>query len=156
MVVRYVGNRFIAVGMYGAMISSPDGNTWTKIDSGTPFPITGVAYGNNLYVATAAKTILSSADGVTWTSQEAIYPYSLSGVVYIEGQSTFVVLGAASSGQIAGMLTSSDGTAWAARNPQTTDNLWDCIDVGDRLLAPAGTMGMSSFTGGIISAKVNH
>ena len=41
----------MAVGRGGAILTSPDGVTWTQRTSGTSRDLNGVAYGNGLFVA---------------------------------------------------------------------------------------------------------
>jgi hypothetical protein len=51
----------VAVGWNGAILTSPDGVTWTQRDSGTSNNLSGVAYGNGTFVAVGWHgTILTS------------------------------------------------------------------------------------------------
>ena len=50
---------YVAVGKYGFMMRSLDGNTWTAVSSGVEGELGGVAYGNGVFVAVGGNTILA-------------------------------------------------------------------------------------------------
>lgn len=60
-------------------------------NSGTGARLSGVAYGNGIFVAVGYFTILASSDGVSWTSLASRISYLLHGVAY--GGGTFVAVG---------------------------------------------------------------
>lgn len=68
---------FVAVGVSGTIITSPDGKKWTIQESGTSASLYDVTYGNSTFVAVGraesdvgyASVILTSPDGVTWTER---------------------------------------------------------------------------------------
>uniref|UniRef100_UPI001FE1A936 choice-of-anchor U domain-containing protein n=1 Tax=Thermus islandicus TaxID=540988 RepID=UPI001FE1A936 len=65
--VTYGNGLFVAVGSPGAILTSPDGQSWTARKSGTTNQLNGVTYGNGTFVAVGeGGTILTSTDGVTW------------------------------------------------------------------------------------------
>jgi hypothetical protein len=49
--VAYGNGLFVAVGKWGAILTSPDGETWTEQASPTGNPLFGVTYGNGTFVA---------------------------------------------------------------------------------------------------------
>jgi hypothetical protein len=49
--VTYGNGTFVAVGYPGAILTSPDGVTWTQRASGTVGFLRGVTYGNGTFVA---------------------------------------------------------------------------------------------------------
>ena len=71
--VVYGKGLFVAVGGShdsSAILTSPDGVTWTRRTSPTRDSLNGVAYGNGTFVAVGAKgTILTSTDGASWTQR---------------------------------------------------------------------------------------
>jgi hypothetical protein len=76
----------------GAILTSPDGVSWTVRTSGTSNLLFGVAYGNGLFVAVGMSgTILTSPDGVNWTARTSGTSNSLRGVTY--GNGLFVAVG---------------------------------------------------------------
>jgi hypothetical protein len=115
--VTYGNGTFVAVGYEGAILTSPDGATWTARASGTSDWLSGVTYGNGTFVAVGNYgTILTSPDGVSWTRQTSGTGNSLSGVAY--GDGTFVAVGVVGT-----ILTSPDGVNWTARTSGTSDLL---------------------------------
>jgi BNR repeat domain protein len=104
--VTYGNGTFVAVGVGGTILTSPDGVNWTQRTSGTSNNLFGVAYGNGTFVAVRSNgAILTSPDGVNWTGRTAPTSDRLFGVTY--GNGTFVAVG--SRGTI---LTSPDGVNW--------------------------------------------
>lgn len=74
--VAYGNGLWVAVGDPGVILTSPDGVTWTRRESGFPTRwLVSVAYANGLFVVTGGTPpnserngiILTSPDGVTWT-----------------------------------------------------------------------------------------
>ena len=83
---------FVAVGTSGAVLTSPDGATWTSQTSGTTNNLNGVSYGNGVFMAVGAGgTVLTSPDGINWTSQSPGTSSALDAVCYNNG--AFVAVG---------------------------------------------------------------
>jgi hypothetical protein len=111
------------VGDGGANFTSSDGTTWT-IDRfrAVVSPLTGVAYGNNRFVVVGGKAsafgvVLTSPDGLFWTHQLSVSNVFLSGITFgtnSAGTALFVAVGNAVANNAATILTSPDGTNWAA------------------------------------------
>jgi hypothetical protein len=98
--IAYGNGTFVAVGEDGAILTSPDGTTWTARNSGADIILLGVAYGNGTFVAVGEEgTLLTSPDGITWTARNSGAGTArnsgagsiLLGVTY--GNGTFVVVG---------------------------------------------------------------
>jgi len=108
--VAYGNGMFVGVGSQGAILSSPDGATWTPRTSGTSAGLNGAAFGNGLFVVVGdAGTILTSPDGTSWTAQTSGTGVSLDSAAY--GNGIFVVVSGSSTN-----LTSPDGVNWTVRN----------------------------------------
>jgi len=93
---------YVAVGKYGFMMRSTDGDTWAKVSSGVEDELGGVAYGNGVFVAVGGNTVLVSSDGLTWneyTPPAGFYCYSIT-----FGNGSFVAINSTSSA-----FVSSDG-----------------------------------------------
>ena len=111
---------YVAVGKYGFMMRSTDGNTWTQVSSGVEDDFGGVAYGNGVFVAVGGNTILVSSDGLTWNEQTppaGFYCYSIT-----FGNGNFVAINSTSSA-----FNSSDGINWTERTLPPTSALTDII-----------------------------
>jgi hypothetical protein len=81
------------------------------------YGLTGVAYGNGLYVAVGFKgRIQSSPDGVEWTIRNSGTANSLYGISF-EGELFLAV------GNKGTVLSSTDGISWAAKTSGTTNAL---------------------------------
>jgi hypothetical protein len=68
--VIYANGLFVVGGSEGTILTSPDGEEWTKENSATFRDIVGIAYGNNLFVAIGSwGTIITSPDGRQWAGE---------------------------------------------------------------------------------------
>lgn len=110
--LTYGNGLFVAVGWTGSrrVMTSPDGNTWTVVNSGLTNngAWQSVAFGKGLFVAVAnngTNRVMTSANGTSWTARTA--PAGDWGTIGYGG-GRFVVLGF--SGTTA--LYSSDGINW--------------------------------------------
>jgi uncharacterized membrane protein len=131
--VTYGNSLFVAVGDYGAILTSPDGETWTAQNLGTDNFFNGVTYENGLFVAVGGDgTILTSPDGETWTAQNSGTSESLLEATY--GNGRFVAVGW--SGTI---LTSPDGETWTAQNSPTGYPLFGVTYGNGRFVAVGGS-----------------
>ena len=62
----------IAVGNAGKFITSSDGKSWTKRNSGTKKHLRGAAYGDDKFVMVGnGGTIFTSPDSTTWTKSKS-------------------------------------------------------------------------------------
>ena len=104
----------VAVGDGGTILTSANGTTWTRRNSGVTDWLVAVTYGAGQYLAVGDRgRILSSADGTTWLD----VPHSattarLNNILYAGG--LFVTVGEAGT-----ILTSPDARTWTKRTSNT-------------------------------------
>jgi hypothetical protein len=95
---------------------------WISRNSGNPIQnnFTGIAWGNNLFVAVAGDSTLTSSDGITWTPRISGISEGLNCVTF--GNNLFVAAGQPHpSGGNGAIVTSSDGITWTLRSSGTPD-----------------------------------
>lgn len=101
-------------GWVAYIATSPNGTTWTSINTPKVGGLSGVVFGNNTFVAVGGGgTILTSPTGATWTQRTSGVTKDLLGVTF--GTSGFVAVGGKGA-----MLRSADGVAWADVAPAGT------------------------------------
>jgi hypothetical protein len=130
--VTYGNGLFVAVGGDGAILTSPDGVTWTARTSVTSYSLYSVTYGDGLFVAVGRNgAILTSPDGVNWTQQTSGTSDGLSNVTY--GNGMFVAVGGYGT-----ILTSPDGVNWTARASGTSNILYGVTYGNNTFVAVGG------------------
>lgn len=110
--ISYGNGLFVVLSWSGAIITSPDGETWTlRSTPGIPegHSLTGdsVTFGNGMFVAMISGFAATSPDGITWTlrTMPSVATWSL--VTY--GNGLFIVV------SLEGHTTTSpDGITWTA------------------------------------------
>ena len=132
--VAYGGGRFVAVGNTtdidsggGAVSSSADGVTWSisRIDKASCLYMTGVAYGNNLWVAVGVASgggiLFTSEDSITWVDRtpNIFNTGGITAVIYTG--SKWIINGTAGGQDV--IASSTNGIAWTS------------ISMGDYVLA---------------------
>lgn len=105
----------VAVGDGGTILTSANGTTWTRRNSGVTDWLGAVAYGAGQYLAVGDRgRVLSSADGASWASvSHSATTARLNNVLYAGG--LFVAVGEAGT-----IITSPDARNWTARSSGTT------------------------------------
>ena len=137
--IGYGKNTFVAVGEVGAILTSPNGATWTSTTSGANGPLYGVTFASSTFVAVGyddyagTGAILTSPDGTTWTSMTSGTAAGLYSVAY--GSSTFVAVGYDNSTGTGTILTSPDGAAWTPITSGTTAGLYGVTFSGGAFVA---------------------
>jgi photosystem II stability/assembly factor-like uncharacterized protein len=142
--VAWLGNRYIAVGNNGTVLTSNvDGSSWILQDAGVNFGNTAfnaVATNNAIIVIIGGNgTILSSVDAVTWTEQAKPLNNDLNDITWDGNQ--FIVVGSNDT-----ILTSPDGLTWTSHVPGTSNINFVAVTQWDSGLPPApvlGTVGSS-------------
>jgi len=117
--VAWLGNRYIAVGNSGTIVTSNgDGSSWTLQDAGANVANTALnaVASNNIQIVVVGTngTILNSADGIAWTELPNFLNQDLNDITWDGNQ--FVAVGSNDT-----ILTSPDGTTWTSHVPGTSD-----------------------------------
>jgi hypothetical protein len=147
--VTWNGSQYVAVGMHGTIVTSPDGVSWTdhsltmaNIGNLTLIPdLKAVTWGNDQFVAVGNWIIVTSPDGVTWTSQRASPVINFRDVIWA-GSPLNLFLAAGPGNKIS---TSADGDNWTEQpvglsGNQRVDSLaWN----GSKLVAAGGGLSIS-------------
>ncbi len=130
--VTFGNDKFVAVGMGGLILTSPDGETWTvrnQSKSGENSLLT-VVYGNGTFVAAGVDgTIWTSPDGESWIKNPESLSYAnISEIIYDKG--TFVMVG-----EYGNIWTSTDGNSWTPQSSGTANDLNSVVFGNDIFLA---------------------
>lgn len=125
--VVYGDGQFVAVGEYGKIIISNDGETWETITvDPMDYTLQSVTYANGKYVAAGMRkhtgisnrgAIMTSVNGVEWTVAYTNTTYTLWDVTYGEG--VLVAVGGQSdqsNGNLYICYSTNDGESWTAAN----------------------------------------
>jgi hypothetical protein len=141
-VVR-IGERLIALGGYGRVLTSTDGVAWSHADTGNREDfLFDIAASDSRYVLAGQSYLVSSADSITWDAREWLGATSAcDGVVW-----TGALFVAACTGGV--IRLSPDGVAWEAillgdNSQRITDVAWS----GSVLVAASSTGMMQSSDG---------
>ncbi len=120
---------YFAVGGSGAMITTPDGKTWTLRNSGTTENLLAAASNGAVRIAVGEQgTIVSSPDGVTWTKQQSGTTRHLYSIVW-NGRGFWAV------GEGGTVVSSVDGITWVAKYSGFPQNLRGLVWTGERFIA---------------------
>ncbi len=155
----WTGSQFVVVGNNGAVLTSPDGATWTPqtIPATNSPTLDGVASSGTRLVAVGTQSvsgntqglILTSSDGISWSAVPGTFQATLSAIVWSGSQFVAVgsTLGQPNAQAIA--LTSPDGVAWKNTLISQTglNALYDVAWNGSRFVAVGNTGGATSTDG---------
>jgi hypothetical protein len=122
--VAYGNNIFVAVGEAGAIMTSPDGLSWTLQTSPNLNDWFRIRFLNNMFIAVSTSSgggdsIITSSDGVTWTS----YAFSNGAYDIAYSGGSYVIVGSAT------ISTSTDLITWTQRY-FSLGNSWNSVVYG--------------------------
>jgi len=111
--VTWGAGQFVAVGTGGAIVTSPDGVTWSTQSSGSQEFLVRVAYGSGRFVVVGHNgTVLTSNNGVSWSPSSVATSENLVDVAWVNN--TFIATG---TGGV--IFESATGVSWAPRSSGT-------------------------------------
>lgn len=145
--VQPLNGTVVAVGAQGIILTSSDTQHWTTRSVGSlAASLAGVAVGDNLY-ATAGfgGNIETSADGHTWTPHATPYNIGFDGNNGILnaiafGDDVFVSVGTFITGAGSIVVSSADGSTWAAQQP-AAGTVQSGVAFGNGLFVSVGNFG---------------
>lgn len=148
--VVWTGKNLVAVGKFGAVLTSQDGIDWVRRLSDSAIFLHSIIWnGRELMAAGAASgdsiegnngLIMTSPDGAAWSSRKllpssTLYSVAWSGAQYAVVGARWDALGEAPRGTI---FTSPDGLAWTPRQPDSAGSLYTVAWTGSRWVAAGG------------------
>jgi len=126
--VRYLADRFIAVGDEGVILTSVDGTAWERRVSGTTYFLKGIETdGSKTITAGERSTLFTSTEGTIWRNNE------FSAVDFISvaaGPNRFLALDANGA-----LFYSSDARNWHSSSVRVAASLRKVFWLGDRFVA---------------------
>jgi hypothetical protein len=135
--------RFVDLTQMLAILTSPDGRTWTDRNPGISYPAAvdpglKIAFGNGEYVAVGTDLIATSSDGVAWANKAPPGIGSLEDVAY--GNNRFVAVGCGPEN--CGLILSSlDAATWTPSASGVTTDLSHIV-YGNGQFVVAGEAGV--------------
>jgi hypothetical protein len=143
--IAWSGNRFVAVGSAGKILSSDDGIAWNDHSLPTPFGWGKVIWAGNQFVAFGQRgTIHVSPDGAAWTEHRINAP----GITeVIRTGSSYVAVG-----EFGNIATSADGVDWISRT--IVPSLEAVVATGNGFLAVGEYGNVASSTDGQMWSRV--
>jgi len=141
--VAWLGDRYVAVGNRGTIITSnSDGTLWTDRSSGADNVSLNAVAGNGTVTVCVGTngTILTSSDAIAWTLLPKPLNNDLNDVTW-DG-TAFTVVGSNDT-----ILTSPDGTTWTRHAPGTSDinfvavTQWDAGLPAEPVVVTVGSSG---------------
>lgn len=145
--VRWIPERAEFVAMGDAVVTTPDGETWTPGHRFAPWMVVDYVWnasagvsGEFLAVAEDVTryggAILRSTDLVTWTTVETL-DWLPSGIAW--NGLRYVVVGNYDGTPVGNALTSTDGVTWSRTSTNSTDYLGDVIFANGQFVAVGST-----------------
>lgn len=155
--ITYGNGLFVAVGA-GAMMTSPNGFTWTS-RSCPNRNWYSTTYGNGFFVTVGNNGVLRSSNGFIWTTQTSIANNQWRCVTY--GNGLFVATATYVTGTNTSVMTSLDGITWTISVSGALNNNWPSVTFGnDKFVAVSLTGGtthaMTANYSSIRSVTINN
>jgi uncharacterized delta-60 repeat protein len=132
--VVWTGTQFIAVGSYGAIMTSPDGVVWTPRDSATGRDLYSIGVSGAQFLAAGEDgLILKSTNGTTWTVVRAADSPTLNDVRQLGAIQAVIAASGKTLALGSGGLSSADGSTWLTTLSDTFSGTQTSLIVAGRL-----------------------
>jgi photosystem II stability/assembly factor-like uncharacterized protein len=140
--IAYGNGLYVSVGSYGAVQVSADTVSWAYRPALTNQSFNGIAYGNNVFVATASSKIgadntnciLTSSDTWNWTKKELDTKSNIVGVAFGSGVFCACVTGYNNNH----ILLSQDGKSWSVAAQLDTNSTINALTYGNGMFIAVG------------------
>ena len=143
--IAYGNNTFVAVGVYNAVFTSPDGKAWTKT---TGTGIDDITFGNGIFVGVSRNSLLTSLDGINWKVRASYPGVDYSGTIFSHiafGNGIFAAIGLDNESVPTSdvVYTSPDGISWMKHILNTSESLRGLNDIcyGNNIFLIVGRFG---------------
>jgi len=115
------GGAYVAAGLGGALVTSPDGVTYEERKSSTDRQLNGATFLGGYKLVGDGGTILTSADAITWKSLDSDTTKTTQHLYGIgnNGLTTTVAVGALGT-----IVVSTDGSTWKSAESKTSNDLY--------------------------------
>ncbi len=110
------GTLYVGAGSGGAIVSSPDGLTWSVVNYATSANLNAASFFGTYKLVGDAGTVLTSPDGATWTTQNSGTTKNLYAIA-ANGLNLNVAVGAGGT-----IISSLDGVSWKPATDSATSN----------------------------------
>jgi hypothetical protein len=161
--VNYGNGQFVAVGYFGAVITSPDAVSWTSQFAQNDGDLEDVAYGNGRFVAIGVQEdlgadqppypyspptspVLTSTDGISWKVGASPDGFRLWRLAF--ANDLFVAFGENSDELLPAILTSPDGIVWTERWRGNRTDAWGALGGGPDIAVGNGAI-VATLVGGL-------
>ncbi|MBN2036274.1 MAG: T9SS type A sorting domain-containing protein [Chitinispirillaceae bacterium] len=118
--IVWTGERLVAVGDSGIILTSENGETWEACSSGTNKDLASIAWtGEKLMAVGDLGAIISSTNAINWANQSIQNSINITYVAFIEGVAYLLITAEKVADTI--MLSSGNGVDWD-KTPLTASN----------------------------------
>jgi hypothetical protein len=133
--VAHVSGSWIAVGNGGTILTSPDGSTWTRQDSGTEITLYKAGGRSGRYLVVGERgALLVSEDTVSWSSAGQLPFWWVEEIIWTG--SRFVAVGAPHDRSASvSIMTSPNGVSWTVVYEAPYQTIEDVVQTNNGLVA---------------------
>jgi hypothetical protein len=152
--VSYGAGVFVAVGLGGAIYSSPDAVTWTLRTPPNAANYTDIAYANGRFVVVGTtvvgvtQPVAYSDDGITWTLPSTPFTATRTGIAYGDGKWVAV-------GSQAVSISTDNGVTWTSTTGISALALAQGVSFGNGIFSAVGINGVVTSPDGVTWTTVS-